>query len=244
MNIKKYLVLKNYKNYFKDYFRDHLGNKYVKSYSQCGEDLLISYALATLGIKKPTYLDIGTHHPVLGNNTFLFYSRGSRGLCVEPNPKLFKVIKSTRNHDICLNAGIAPSSNGSANYYMMSLSPLNTFLKAEADRYSDRSNGRVKIEKIIKIPLITINTLMAEYFPKSADIISLDAEGYDFEIIKSLDLKKYRPKVICIESARYDANRKIQKQTNILEYLIGQGYFLYADTYINSILVDKRTWTL
>ena len=49
-----------------------------KSYSQTGEDIIIKTALADLGISKPSYLDIGAHHPYYLNNTALFYKQGSQ----------------------------------------------------------------------------------------------------------------------------------------------------------------------
>jgi hypothetical protein len=38
-------------------------NKWKKSYSQCGDDLILDFAFDILGIAKPTYLDIGAHDP-------------------------------------------------------------------------------------------------------------------------------------------------------------------------------------
>jgi hypothetical protein len=39
------------------------------------------------------YLDIGTNHRVVSNNTFLFYRTGSSGVCVEPNPAFANLIR-------------------------------------------------------------------------------------------------------------------------------------------------------
>ena len=236
MNIKKYLILGNYKKFFKY----HFNKKYKISYSQCGEDILMNYVLKMIDIDKPTYIDIGTNHPILNNNTFLFYQRGSRGVCVEPDPELFRIIKKNRKHDINLNIGIGPNNNSSADYYVMSSKSLGTFVQKEANKYVESQNyGKQNIEKIIKIPLSTINDIMEKYFFPCADIVSIDAEGLDFEIIKSLNIKKFRPKIICIESARYNNSGKIEKQKDIFNYLENKDYLIYADTYVNSIFIDK-----
>ena len=241
MSLQKYLTLKNYKLYFKY----HLNKKHKVSYSQCGEDILMSCALTELGILKPTYLDIGTNHPILNNNTYLFYSRGARGICVEPDSELFRVIKRIRKYDTCLNAGIGPVDDENAVFYVMSSKPLGTFLQSEANKYvNDRNYGKQEIRKVTKMPLVSINTVMAKYFSPCAEIVSVDAEGYDLEIIASLDLQKYRPKVMCVETLRYGNNGKVEKQNEIIKYLTERGYFLYADTYVNSIFVDKTIWKL
>ena len=78
------------KNFFK--------NKHLKySYSQGGEDILIDFLLSLIGIKKPFYIDIGAHHPFYLSNTALFYEKGCSGICIEPDPYIFKYIKK---HDL------------------------------------------------------------------------------------------------------------------------------------------------
>lgn len=239
MNLRKYFVLKNYTNFFKYKF-----NKKTKiSYSQCGEDLLINYILRNLKIIQPHYIEIGTNDPKYINNTYLFYKQGSNGLCIEPDPEIFKKIRKVRNRDECLNVGISSQKNDFSKYYVMSSKVLSTFSKDEAEKYvADQNYGLQKIEKILDIPMIPINELMEKYFQKYGDILSIDTEGFDSEIIHALDLNKYRPKIICIETARCEKDNKVVKDNEIIEYLKYNEYLHYADTYINSIFVDKLIW--
>ncbi len=228
MNIKQIFTLLRYRHY-------------KISYSQCGEDRIIDCALYKLGIKKPNYLDIGTNHPVKDNNTFLFYSRGGQGICIEPNFELFKIIKQTRGRDVCLNIGVGPSDETDADYYMMSSNSLNTFRRDEADKYAKEQNyGKQAIKKVIQVPLVTINRVMQKYFPTGVDLLSLDTEGYDLEIIKSLDLQSYRPKIICIETLRYNNDGALEKVREIAKHLTDHNYFLYGDTFVNSIFIDEK----
>ncbi len=78
------------------------------SYSQCGEDLIVQYIFSLRGVLKPTYLDIGAHHPFALSNTAIFYMKGCRGVNVEANPDLFRFFKRHRLRDINLNLGIGP----------------------------------------------------------------------------------------------------------------------------------------
>src|SRR6476620_2881599 len=73
-----------------------------RSYSQAGEDRILSYLFVTMGIKNPSYLDIGANHPVEGNNSYLFYEKGGTGVCVEADPSLFEDLSSVRKNDKCL----------------------------------------------------------------------------------------------------------------------------------------------
>ena len=71
----------------------------------------------------------------------------------------------------------------------------------------------------------------------------MDVEGFDVSIIKSFDFKKYRPKVWCIETITYTEDKTEEKVSEIIEHMLANDYFMYADTYINSIFVDKKVWS-
>ena len=45
----------------------------------------------------------------------------------------------------------------------------------------------------------TLKTLLQEYKIDHLDVLQIDAEGYDYQILKQLDFKKYRPFVINLE---------------------------------------------
>jgi FkbM family methyltransferase len=215
-----------------------------KSYSQCGEDIIVDFLFEGLGIKKPTYADIGTHHPSFINNTYLFYKRGSRGLCVEPDPILFNDIKKHRKRDVCLNIGVGDITQKSAEYYVMTSKTMSTFSRDEVEMYQKSNRyGSQKIEKVINVPLISINEIASKYPEYFCDFVSLDTEGLDLKIIKSFDFSKFRPKVWCVETIARGENRGgVAKDNEIIEIMKDNGYFIYADTYINNIFVDKKTW--
>lgn len=97
-----------------------------KSFSQSGEDLIVKFIIDNLGINKPTYIDIGAHHPYFISNTALFYKNGCRGINIEPDPPLFKVFLKYRKEDVNLNIGIS-DCNSESDFYIISASTLNTF---------------------------------------------------------------------------------------------------------------------
>lgn len=63
------------------------------SYSQAGEDAIISFLFADKKITKITYLDIGTNMPDQCNNTYLFYRRRAWGVCNEAYRTLIPLIQ-------------------------------------------------------------------------------------------------------------------------------------------------------
>ncbi len=213
------------------------------SFAQCGEDLIVNFIFENyLKIPLPTYLDIGAHHPTHLSNTYMFYLKGSRGVCIEPDPVLFGAIKEKRRRDICLNVGIGTGDEGtsSAEFYIMTAKTLNTFSKQEAYKY--QSYGTQKIESVIQIQLSPINEIVERYFGKSPDFVSLDVEGMDLQILKALDFNKYRPAVFCVETLSYVEDYTEKKNTEIIDYMRARDYLVYADTFINTIFVDWKVW--
>jgi FkbM family methyltransferase len=236
----KYLYLKT-KARLNWSFKGLTGVEFGKiSYSQSGEDIIVQYIFDCLNIEKPSYLDIGAHHPFYLNNTAIFYKKGSRGINIEPDPNLFIMFPEIRPKDINLNIGIG-INQGESNFYVISTPTLNTFSKEEAEKY--QKEGDFKIINTLKIKTDTISNIINQYsdgeFP---DFLSLDAEGVDEEILKSIDFKKKFPKVICIETITFSTKGRGIKNSDIIAYLESQGYMLYADTNINSIFVKENLW--
>jgi FkbM family methyltransferase len=212
------------------------------SFAQAGEDMIADFIFRAIGLEQPTYLDIGAHHPTQLSNTHFFYAKGCRGVNVEPDPDLFAAFVDQRSDDINLNVGIGEGNVPALPFHVMSTRTLNTFSKAEATRYEE--TGLHRIVKVIDVPVVSINSVIAEYFDgRSPDLVSVDVEGLDFEIIKSLDLARYRPTVLCVETLTFSETREEKKIREIEEYLCARGYFVYGDTYINTLFVDRDKWT-
>lgn len=218
--------------------RNHSENSKI-SYSQCGEDLILQHVFMVLNIERVSYLDIGAHHPTYLSNTYLFYQQGGRGVCIEPDLGLFKEFPRRRPRDTHLNCGVGIKS-GEADFFVMSSSTLNTFSKAEAERY--QSYGQQRIMKTIRIKLETINEIIRQNFVKTPNLISLDVEGLDYMILQTFDFKKYRPEVFCLETLSYTEDKSERKLTEIIDLMHANGYLTYADTYINTIFVDAAAW--
>jgi FkbM family methyltransferase len=220
-------------------FRHKLNEANRISYAQCGEDLIIQYVFDALGRHKIRYLDIGAHHPSYLSNTYYFYLRGHRGVCVEPDVSLLQAFHNVRPDDVLLNAGIAPQ-NGEADFFVMTTPTLNTFSRPEAARFA--SYGNQKIERVERIAIRNINDVIAENFDAPPDLMSLDVEGLDIDILRSLDFSRYAPDVCCIETLSYTEDKSERKLTEIIDLMLAQDYFVYADTYVNSIFVRRPVW--
>jgi FkbM family methyltransferase len=211
------------------------------SFAQQGEDLALGHLLVSvLGIEHPTYLDVGAHHPIFSNNTYFFYERGGRGVLVEPNPALYDVLEQVRPRDVLVKAGIGVSAQTEADFYVIGGSAdqqLNTFSREQAEALVTRSSGRYRIERVLKLPLLDINELMRKHWNGPPNLVSLDTEGFDLPILRSLDFKRMRPDAICVETIEIGGRRVLAE---IMQLMAANGYEPRGGSFVNTIFLDRR----
>lgn len=212
------------------------------SFSQCGEDLIIDFIFFQMGIDKPSYLDIGAYHPFRLSNTYFFYLKGAKGVNIEPDPTGIRLFNRYRNRDTNLCAGVGKNKTvETAEFYVMSSKRLNTLVKEEALRIE--ASSKYRIQRVETIQLLPVEYLFEKHFNNQApDFISLDVEGFDLDILETIDFTTRRPKVICVETIEFEEKNASFKNTAIIEFMKDKNYFVYADTFINSIFVDKTKW--
>ena len=205
------------------------------SYAQAGEDLIASFIVQYLKLPKVTYLDVGAYDPVAINNTYFFYTHGSRGVLVEPNVEMCKKLRAVRPGDTTLEAGIGITAVREADYYLMTEAAWNTFSKEEAEHMTRATGGTIKIEKVIKMPLLDINDVMSQHFGKAPTFLSIDAEGLHLAILKTIDYQRFRPPIICVETLVSGSRETIPE---IPAFMRSQGYVDRGASFVNTIFVD------
>jgi hypothetical protein len=210
------------------------------SFAQAGEDLAAHFTFGYLGISDVSYLDVGAYDPIRINNTYFFYLKGSRGVLVEPNVTMCEKLRAVRPRDTTLTAGIGVTAVREADYYVMTEPSWNTFSKQEADHQTKITNGRIKIEKVVKMPLLDINEVMSEHFKGAPAFLSIDAEGWHLAILKSIDFQRFRPKIICVETLVSGTKTVIEE---IPAFLTAQGYQDRGGSIVNTLFVDGKLLT-
>jgi FkbM family methyltransferase len=215
---------------------------YSRSYSQCGEDMVVKFLLGAMPQTKGfLWLDIGAHDPIFISNTAAFYRNGLKGINIEANPKLIKKFYLKRKKDINLNVAIADKL-GTMAFYIMDSPTLSTLSEEEAHELETMGH---KIKEKISIKTMTVTEVIEKYncgvFP---DFLSLDAEGYDLQILKTIEWEKSFPKIICVENIPYKRKLKnyfkSMQQNELTLYLESKGYSIIAFTLINAIFVHNN----
>ena len=170
------------------------------------------------------------------------YLQGSTGVNVEADPDLLEAFNRQRPHDVNINVGVGMEAANSLDFFVMSNRVLNTFSREEADRIA--AYGTYTVQSVRKIRVIPLQTIVDTYFAKGngPDFISIDVEGLDYEILKTLDLSRYTQTVFCVETLSYTEDHSTAKNEAISAYFAANGFFVFADTYINTIFINSRYW--
>ena len=90
----------------------------------------------------------------------------------------------------------------------------------------------------IKVPSLTFDSLLKKHNIESFDILICDAEGYDWNIFKQIDLDKYRPKFIRLEYINLTDEEKqlTQEKLEKAGYITSIGQDIDA---VDSLIWDK-----
>ncbi|MCL2078869.1 MAG: FkbM family methyltransferase [Oscillospiraceae bacterium] len=202
---------------------------YHAKYPLHGEDVAVYMIFKCINKNRFTYIDLGANHPFHGSNTAILYSNGCRGICVEANPDIIKMLKQFRPEDIVLNVGVGVQP-GVLPYYMFETNVYNTFSIDAAKCYEAVDQ---KIAETRMIPVMTANEIIMHYANnKWPDFLQIDIEGWDYDVLKSCDFSQNAPSVICSEVG--DAN--VQNMNCMLDE---KGFSPFYRTVSNMIYIRK-----
>jgi len=194
-------------------------NAFSISWSQGGEDLALLHAIA--GKKDGLFIDVGAHHPYRFSVTQHLSRIGWRGVNVDANSELIEIFNKERTLDINICAAVGTEKSYTFTIFKEpALSSVNSEWKDnfQADGW--------EVEKTVTVPGITLRDIYDQNFSNVCiDLLSIDAEGSDFNVLKSMEfesLQKARfPRFLLLEAA---PPVKSALKTDSVEYAICLGY--------------------
>jgi FkbM family methyltransferase len=197
-------------------------------------------ATKILGIEnKGVYVDIGAGYPEFYSNAVEFRVAGWKIIAVEPLPHMCKKFRDM-GYEICEYAATDRDLGKTTFEYHAGLDGLSgscfnstagtsSIASYPADhRQSMLDNGQIKL---IEVEALTLNTILTRHYPEidHITILDIDVEGYELEVLRGLDLKKYNPDLMIIEN--YSANPRYY------EFYKQIGYKMVTKAAYNEILM-------
>ena len=222
----------------KNFLKEKIYRRYSISFSKSGDDIQL-YKLINK-TEPGVYVDIGAWHPVKASNTYFFYFRGWKGICVDPNPDMALLFQKYRNADTFINKAVGYGKDKL--YYMLeeSSSSMNTF---DLD-FLKENNLEGTIIETKKLNFISLEKLLDENLKvdERLDFFDIDVEGLDLQVLESNNWGKYRPKIIIVET-HISLEKDLDSQ--IVKFLDSVNYRIIAKSVIagnlgNLFFIDKN----
>jgi FkbM family methyltransferase len=208
--------------------------KLLKSdYSQTGEEAVLRQLLP---YESGFYIDIGSGRPVTSSNTYYFNKAGWDGICVDPitrNIKLTKLFRPSKQAIQC----VVSNQKEFINFWEFDPYEFSTADDNVAAQLIYRPD--IQLKKVSRVKSIPLSDLIEKIPVDMPTLLSVDAEGFDLEVLESNDWVQFRPTVICIED--WDTKSGPKVKTLIEVYLTSLNYCKRANTELSSIYVDNES---
>jgi FkbM family methyltransferase len=194
-------------------------------YSQYKQDEYLETTIFK-GYKGGFYVDVGSHDGVSLNNTLYFERNNNwRGINIEPIKGVFDKLVENRTADRNTNINCAICNyDGEADFYLNE--GYTEMLSGIIENYDARHLERLKNEntemlattQVVKVNTKRLQTILDEHELSHIHYLSIDVEGAEFEVIKSIDFDKVFVDVIGFE------NNYEEVSIPIIQYLIKKGF--------------------
>ena len=213
------------------------------TYSQFGEDAYIEGFYrrlaywAKIEVTSGWIVDVGAFKPIKYSNTYHFYRQGWRTINIDPTPGSMAAFDKVRPRDINLELAVGPDP-GEVTFYVFGQPSVWNTMDVEAARQRQAQSGKAPREVPTRVR--RLDDLLDEHLKGPFELLSIDAEGYDLEILQSNDFSRFAPRLILIEVHDIDLERLAAHP--VVTYLAGFGYRLFA--WLNPNLLFVRADSL
>ena len=210
---------------------NYLASHALKSYSQEGEDMILRRIFENK--QNGFYIDVGAHHPKRFSNTYFFYKEGWRGINIDAMPGSMESFNKVRPRDINIEQPISDEQQ-TLTYYAFNEPALNGFSKSLSHSRDGKTGYNVIFKKELETK--TLDSVLDAYLPndiKEIDFLSIDVEGLDYQVLRSIDLSKYQPKVILVEIL--GTSLSDLQENEVTRYLENHNYKMYAKA-VNTVI--------
>lgn len=205
------------------------------SYAQNREDVVLFRALGQLGTGR--YIDVGANDPTEDSVTRAFYDRGWRGITVEPVAADAARQRAERPGDIVVEAAATDSDGGTVEFFSVADSRLSTLIDSVGQEHFEHGWG---VERV-QVATRRLDSILTEHGWADGDIhfLSVDTEGAEAQVLRGLDLHRFRPWVLVMEATKPQSTEPSHESWEHLVTSAGYRFVLF-DGLSRFYVADER----
>ena len=192
------------------------------------------------------FLNIGANDGVTNDPLYYFAKRYRwAGIALEPVPEVFEKLRATYqdNQKVLPVCAALSDRDGTVAFYRVNPGPgvperCNRLGSFSRDVLLSSKHLFPEIEQHIieqQVATITFYTLVAQCGISRIDVVSIDAEGYDYEILKQIDFRRFRPSLVIYEQLHLDEEMKAESKRMLEDF----GYEVHNSYDWNFVAVAK-----
>ena len=192
------------------------------------------------GYKNGFYVDVGAHDGISINNTLYFEKNNNwRGINIEPIKKVFDKLVINRPNNINLNCAVC--NNDGETDFLCNIG-YTEMISGIKDNFDIRHLHRLQreniqygsITEVIKVETKKLETILHDNDISHINYLSIDVEGAEFEVIKSIHFDKVFIDVIGFE------NNYNNVSVPIVEYLQNKGFVIIHKS-LDIFMINKMS---
>lgn len=198
----------------------------MEYYSQHKQDYILETEIFN-SFKNGFFVDVGAHDGKSINNTLHFENNHNwTGINIEPLPDVFN--KLTQNRPKCKNYNVAIDENEGESTFIRGVG-YTEMISGLTKHYDPRHTNRLNTEinryggskEELKVKTKRLESIFDENNIKHVHYLTIDVEGAEFAVIKSINFDKVFIDVIEFENNYDDVS------VPIIKYLEDKGYKMY-----------------
>jgi FkbM family methyltransferase len=201
----------DHKNSAIENFLVFICKNFKNSHSQLFQDLFVHFFLKK---KNGLYCEVGALDGYNISNTYYLEKHlGWKGILCEPNKSYYNQLKKKRSNNVIIKKPVYSENNINV------LFAEHEGGRSEILEKNTKNNFSKNKSNTYYLKTTTLNEIFSNHLKKNIDYLSIDTEGTEYEILKTLDFQKYKPNIITIEH-----NYEIKKRKKIYNLLISKNY--------------------
>lgn len=163
------------------------------SYAQAGEDLVLDFLTGYRPVGF--YVDVGCNRPRQGSNSYRFYRKGWNGVVIDAYSDFAGQFASVHPRDVFVNACVSDAVK-EVDFHVFAGDALSSI--SGKSLYDDP--GKYQVRRVERVVTRRLDEILEQAkSPPSFDFLSIDVEGHDEAVLRSIDLERFAPRVIVVE---------------------------------------------